>query len=89
MSNERDIHFRGFAELLANDLAALNSRQWESLDDYITVKRLLIAQRTYDLVLFIFQNDWFCHNPEHKIRQIPDLTDWNQLNPERNEASQP
>ncbi len=52
-ANERDTHFQGFAELLQVDLAALNSRQWSLLDEYIYAKKQLIAQRAYDLVYFL------------------------------------
>ena len=81
---ERNEHFKGFAELLWQDLMGVHDG-WIDVSDAgfdgedITHYQQIIAQRAYDLVNHTCTNitgsmiNWHI---EDRVHAIPDLTEW-------------
>lgn len=81
-NNARDTQFAGFAKLLQDELAAMNGRAWNSLDEYIEAKKLLIAQRSYDFMRHLIGimpylvNNANIPTLDAAMQYIPDMTEW-------------
>ena len=86
MSNERDTHFQGFAELLHTELQDIMASGYP-IDVTFRKQQQLIAQRAYDLVYFLLDKapyhsgsfDTGYGTPEEiaeTIEHLPDLTEW-------------
>lgn len=80
---ERNEHFKGFAELLYDELGTLDTMAIQRGGDYTSFDRdakRLIAQRAYDLVLHTVWNiapiDLERLLMKEVAAKIPDLTEW-------------
>jgi hypothetical protein len=89
----RDTQFQGFANLLADELAELGSRKWDSLNEYMAAKRQLIARRAYDLAVYAVKNVYDINEygdvgpleDEEAQRRVGNLSDMTELPKEQNE----
>ena len=85
--NERDTHFAGFAkvlfdELLSVDAGRIDISSYNQMDDAMIDRyRLIITQRSYDLVKHAIEEDsdvpqWMLTNRKKHVADVPDVTAW-------------
>ncbi len=84
MSNERDTHFAGFANLLDEEIEAAleNIAEFSFVPDAISddIKHI-IAQRAYDLAYHFVESAYehrgtFRGEINASVQMLPDLTEW-------------
>lgn len=80
MSTERNEHFKGFAKLLWQEVrkTSFDSPGFSKYQQLEQRMQLLFAQRAYDLVEHILNNQEFSwyELEELSVSDFPDLTEW-------------